>query len=234
MKKIDIFLEKTKAHHPVHAKYLENISLEKEDREEFENLLSYYEQRLNLSIEDQVQCYLKFLHKNLEETKFFLEHHHYRYATFEEVKNQVYFNEDYMQKYMVGLAISSYLWGTHISARKVFSHYLNQLQKNKELSYLEVGPGHGEYFLRAIKSEAFGRCVGIDISPTSCKMTQEIVASHTDFTKADFLCKDFLAFQTEEKYDLITMGEVLEHVERPLEFLKKSRVLLNGGGGNFL
>ncbi|MCE3040045.1 class I SAM-dependent methyltransferase [Helicobacter anatolicus] len=223
------FLELVAQKDVVHGKYLSALNLQEEDQKEFAKLLEFYQERMQISLQEQVECYLMFLHKNLEETKFFLENHRYRYSTFDEVKNQVYFNEEYMQKYMIGLAISSYIWSTHIGARKEFAKYLSTIESN--LKYLEVGVGHGEYFLQAIKSGCFAKCIGVDISPTSCKMSEEIIHHYQESCNADFLCKDFLMFDTQEKYDVIVMGEVLEHVEKPLEFLKKAKGLLSGGGG---
>lgn len=49
-------------------------------------------------------------------------------------------------------------------------------------------------------------------------------------TKCDFLCQDFFIYDFDKKADLIVIGEVLEHVEKPLEFLKRSKELLSDGG----
>lgn len=67
------------------------------------------------------------LNDTLEETKFFIESGTYRYSSFDEVKDKVYFNESYMKQYMIGLALSSFVWIAHIKVRKYFSQYLKIL-----------------------------------------------------------------------------------------------------------
>ncbi len=73
---------------------------------------------------------------------------------------------------------------------------------------------------------------GLDISPTSCELTQKMVKQQVGglITKCDFLCQDFFTYDFDKKADLIVIGEVLEHVEKPLEFLKRSKELLSDGG----
>ncbi|EEV5379681.1 class I SAM-dependent methyltransferase, partial [Campylobacter jejuni] len=93
---------------PIHSKYLKKIEFPQEDEEEFDKLISYYIQD-GISIKEQCDCYLLILNDTLEETKFFIENGAYRYSSFDEVKDKVYFNESYMKQYMIGLALSSFV-----------------------------------------------------------------------------------------------------------------------------
>lgn len=217
---------------PIHSKYLKKIEFSQEDEEEFDKLISYYIQD-SISIEEQCDCYLLILNDTLEETKFFIENGTYRYSSFDEVKDKVYFNESYMKQYMIGLALSSFVWIAHIKVRKYFSQYLKNF--TPKTTYFEIGPGHGEYFARAVKSGKFSAFYGLDISPTSCELTQKMVKQQVGglITKCDFLCQDFFTYDFDKKADLIVIGEVLEHVEKPLEFLKRSKELLSDGGEIF-
>lgn len=216
----------------IHSKYLRKIKFYQEDEEEFNKLISYYIQD-HISIEEQCNCYLLILNDTLEETKFFIENGHYRYSSFDEVKDKVYFNENYMKQYMIGLALSSYIWIAHIKIRKYFSQYLQDFAP--KTTYFEIGPGHGEYFARAVKSDKFSSFYGLDISPTSCELTQKMVKQQVGnlIKKCEFLCQDFFTHNFNKKADLIVIGEVLEHVEKPLEFLKRSKELLNNDGEIF-
>ena len=45
---------------------------------------------------------------------------------------------------------------------------------------------------------------------------------------------DFFQYKSDEKFDCIVMGEVLEHVERPLQMLEKIYELLNQTGKAFV
>lgn len=217
---------------PIHSKYLKKIHFSKEDEEEFDKLISYYIQD-NIDIKEQCDCYLLILNDTLEETKFFIENGCYRYSSFNEVKNKVYFNENYMKQYMIGLALSSYVWIAHIKVRKYFSQYLQNF--TSKTTYLEIGPGHGEYFARSVKSNKFSSFYGLDISPTSCELTRKMVKQQvgTLIKKCIFLCQDFFTYNFDKKADLIVIGEVLEHVEKPLELLKRSKELLSEDGEIF-
>ncbi|MBK1964670.1 class I SAM-dependent methyltransferase [Campylobacter novaezeelandiae] len=217
---------------PIHAKYLKKIEFNNNDILEFDRLVSYYLQS-GLSLEKLSECYLLILNDTLEETKYFIENGTYRYSSFDEVKDKVYFNKSYMKAYMIGLALSSYIWIAHIKVRKYFENFLLHT-KDKNL-YLEIGPGHGEFFAKAIKSEKFNSYVGIDISPTSCELTKEMVSYKIgNLSKNyEFLCKDFFTYNFEKKADLIVMGEILEHVEKPLIFLKRAYELLDKEGEVF-
>lgn len=48
------------------------------------------------------------------------------------------------------------------------------------------------------------------------------------------VCEDFLEFDTKVKFDMIVMGEVLEHVENPEIMLKKINSLLTQTGKSYI
>ncbi|MCR6570887.1 class I SAM-dependent methyltransferase [Campylobacter insulaenigrae] len=217
---------------PIHSKYLNKIKLDEEDKKEFEKLINFYLQN-SITLDELCECYLTILNDTLEETKFFIEHGCYRYNKFDEVKNKVYFNEKYMKKYMVGLALSSYIWIAHIKVRKYFQDYIDSTNLNG--NYFEIGPGHGEFFVKALKSLKFKYYLGLDLSPTSCELTKNMVENQVNdlVKKCEFLCKDFFQFDFDKKADLMVVGEVLEHVENPLMFLQRSKELLSDNGEIF-
>ena len=63
---------------------------------------------------------------------------------------------------------------------------------------------------------------GIDINPEAIKITNE------KYPQIDFQVKDFL--DLEEKYDVIFMQNVIEHLKEPKNALIKLRDLLNSNG----
>lgn len=63
---------------------------------------------------------------------------------------------------------------------------------------------------------------GIDINPEAIKITNE------KYPQIDFQVKDFL--DLEEKYDVIFMQNVIEHLKEPKNALVKLRDLLNSNG----
>lgn len=203
------------------GKYLENASsnLTAIERAGLENLINFYLHEKH-SLLDQAEAYLRFLEDTMEEQKYFIENGHYRYSTFKEVANDVYYDKEYMTKYMIGLALSNYLWSNHLEILRWYSAKIKSLRGSK---YLEIGPGHGEYFVQAIKNSEFKKYTAVDISETSVNITKNFVEYSLKDQKKDYqvICRDFFTFTAEDKYDAIIMGEVLEHVEEPRAFLKK-------------
>ncbi len=188
----------------------------------------------NISIEYLSECYLTIVADTLEEQMYFMRHESYRYHRFEDVANNVYFNDAYMKKYMYGLAITAFLWPNHTALHRFF---LENLPTGKKGRYLEIGPGHGYYFMNAMTRTDFDSFTGVDISKTSLDLTRNIIRhfypeSHADVKLVE---ADFLQWQDHEApYDAITMGEVLEHVENPLDFLKKIASLSTANSHVFL
>ena len=174
-----------------------------------------------LDLAELAVCYETILEDTLKEQLYFVRHKKYRYTTFSEVAESVYHNPEYMRRYMHGLALTSFIWPNHVDMRRFFE---KTLPKDRSGSYLEVGPGHGLYFMTAMRLASFDRFTGIDISPTSIEMSERIVRHFFANTSApvDFLCRDFLDQEPPRgPFGAIVMGEVLEHIERPEAFLKR-------------
>ncbi len=110
------------------------------------------------------------------EQMYFKRHKKYRYSTYDQVCSSVYNNDKYMKMYMHGLALTSFLWLNHA---KIMQYFRKSISNTSGINYIEIGPGHGFYFMEAMKLSKY------------------------------------------DKYDAVVMGEVLEHVEKPKDFLEK-------------
>lgn len=175
--------------------------------------------------EKMAQAYSTIANDTLREQIYFQRNKRYRHDRFASVAENVYFDADYMARYMYGLALTLYLWPNHL---QIFRHFQRTIASADGGSYLEVGPGHGAFFRQAMQSGAFHTCVGIDISPTSLAMTQRMLESSGAqsgvswrLIEADLLT----ATDIGSGYDAVVMGEVLEHVEQPGRFLERIRDL---------
>ena len=191
--------------------------------EEIENLNNYIDflvAKENLSISFIAKAYNLIVQDTLREQIYFLRNKKYRYSTYAEVAGSVYLNDDYMTMYMYGLAITSFLWPQHCQMKRWFSE---RIPKNRNGKYLEIGPGHGYYFMDAQKKTSFEHFLGVDLSPTSIRLTKSILESgyFGKFSSYELQLIDFLSVDLKEKYDAVVMGEVLEHVENPVAFIKK-------------
>ena len=213
---------------PMHAKFIRSSlkSLRSADAEDLNEYLSFC-LACDMTLERVADCYNTIVTDTQTEQMHFMRNKKYRYSTFDEVAGHVYFDADYMQKYMCGLAVTSFLWPNHNAMHQFF---LDSFPSDVGGIYLEVGPGHGYYFMKAALLGQFDRLVGIDISPESVRMTGEILDyfgikkqynDRVQLIEANFLNHDM----SDENFSVIVMGEVLEHVEKPEEFLSRLRDL---------
>ena len=206
---------------PIQERFLEGVlaQLAPSDTQDLEALINYYLHH-GLTMDDVANSYMTVVDDFLTEQTYFRKNKKYRYSTFNEVKDKVYFSEDYMGRYMVGLSLTQYLWPNH---KKLLDFFKATFPGHMTGKYLEVGPGHGFYFSTAIKLGKFKEFIAVDLSPKSLELTKNMAQSLK--AQKQFLCVDFLSWSTQEKFDAVVMGEVLEHVENPGAFLTKIRDL---------
>ncbi len=205
---------------PMHRRFL-NTSVSKlsdAERAEAERYIDFL-QLQGHTVDSLASCYLTIVEDTFREELHFRETGRYRCSSYAEAAAAVYHNPDYMQRYMVGLALSSFWWINHVELRRFFTTYI---QGRKGALYREIGPGHGLYFLEAMRKSAFERYEGIDISETSVAMTRHVIDSgyFGSFAKANVVQADFLSGGIGDPADVLVMGEILEHVESPRRFLE--------------
>jgi SAM-dependent methyltransferase len=204
---------------PRHEKYLhtEMIGIQPSEISACEHTLGYFT-CLGESAESIADKYLILVDSLLAEQWYFAKHHQYRYSTFEQVK-AFYKDAKYMECYHIGLALSQYFWKVH---RNLFRFYTSFLERTTRGGmYFEVGPGHGEHFVAALRSGKFTRYTGVDISETSVARTRNFLSYSLPNTTESYeiLCENFFYYHSDEKANVVVMGEVLEHVEDPLDLL---------------
>ncbi|WP_309640374.1 class I SAM-dependent methyltransferase [Flavobacterium sp.] len=95
-------------------------------------------------------------------------------------------------------------------------------------SLLELGLGHG--YTTTIFSKQFSKHVVLDGSNAIIKNFQ---SKYPD-CKAEIVETYFEKFESNEKFDLIVMGFILEHVDNPVEILKHYKQFLAPNGRMFI
>lgn len=190
-------------------------------------------------LEEVVRSYRVVVEDTLREQLFFRRHRRYRHQRFADVAGSVYFSPEYMGRYMRGLAVTSFLWPNHAAIRHHFEWTLDRLPGllgagPRSGRYLEVGPGHGFYMAAAMRRRVCRTYLGVDLSPTSVALTREMLARTRSDAAWEVREADFSDATLEGPFDLVVMGEVLEHVEDPLTILRRARALTAPSGITFL
>jgi 2-polyprenyl-3-methyl-5-hydroxy-6-metoxy-1,4-benzoquinol methylase len=149
------------------------------------------------------------------------------------VKSEVYDNKEKMKRYIIGLLLSYLFWPNHYGIIRFFQDCLNE---SKITNYLEIGAGHGLFTVETLKKFPKTDCFLVDISETSLEVTEELLRAYNiDIENVNFVNNDFLNIEKPFKgYDFIVMGEVLEHIEDPIKFLNKAKMMLEENGVIFL
>lgn len=103
-------------------------------------------------------------------------------------------------------------------ASNILSGIRKQVQGNK---LLEVGVGAGEMI--AVAKEMLFDVTGVEIRPSYASNVSNIfgVTVH---------CMDIMEFETDELFDVVLLGDVIEHLADPVKMLNKISTLLNKDG----
>lgn len=190
-----------------------------EEKDGLAALLSFYTKQGD-AVEHLAECYLGFIQDIMEEQLYFRENRHYRYSSSKEVNSFFYQNTGYMEYYMKGLAISTYLLESHRKCREWFCEKISGFGRGKY--WLDAGVGHGEYLQLAVCHTDYEHYLGIDISPTCVQMCKEMMAQRVPkgAKNIDIREQDFFQYGG-PVCDAVILGEILEHVEAPRAFLQK-------------
>ncbi len=101
-------------------------------------------------------------------------------------------------------------------------------EEPSRMSLLDVGSGRGE-LLAAARREGLGRVVGLELSEAMIRFARE----HYDVEVRPLLLEDFAA-STGERFDIVVLNAVLEHVYDPDSMVRAARALLTDQGLLFI
>jgi len=207
---------------PLHRSFM-TASLKALTNEEKASAEEYIEFLLTSGSTEEGLCdaYLMVIRDMYKEELYFRRTGRYRCASYSEALEAVYNNDVYMRQYMIGLGLSSYWWINHALMVRFFKKTLRTCVGR---IYREIGPGHGLYFLAAMRGSALHTFQGIDISATSVELTNRVVRSAFSRDIKDYRIwqGDFLTESFDTPANVLVMGEVLEHVENPMLFLRRA------------
>ncbi|MCK9612006.1 MAG: methyltransferase domain-containing protein [Bacteroidales bacterium] len=234
-KTLDYIIDSISSKNKLHAKKIKN-NIKNFDEEYYTRADNFFKKYLtilqkdNKTIDYAIDCYLQMIADINYETVQFAKTGEYSSKSFEEVNKRVYSNPEVMKYYVHGILMSQFLWAHHYKIHTFFSKIIKE-NSNHISRYLEVGGGHGLYASEAIKiigkQSTFHL---VDISQSSLELAKMMIDNDT----VSYFHSDIFHFEPCTKYDFITMGEVLEHVEEPGKLLKKLYDLLEDNGKLFI
>jgi len=161
----------------------------------------------------------------------------YLYSTFSEVEENLYSKNDSHEHgpdYLWGLYFSEIFWKIHYNFTKFFlQSFVNDVKNEGRV--LEVPTGSGFFLCEFLQKNSKWKGTGVDLADSSISISQKILRTN-HISKDSYVLKkyDFHNLKEEEKFDRIICGEFLEHLENPLEALKKFNNLLKNDGKMFL
>lgn len=174
----------------------------------------------------------EMLHARLE----FLRSGTYGKGSAAKIDQELYQNPAWMMKQLLGLALSHFTWRHHYQLLK-FYREISGCIEHKEYN-LEIGSGHGLYTQALLANNVGWASFDIlDISPTALQLTRQVLESIVPAEKmqnVSFCQNDVIHWESNKKYDFITMGEVLEHVEAPEVLLRALKKRLSKDGKVFI
>lgn len=105
---------------------------------------------------------------------------------------------------------------------RIYGDIFNKCKQYTEgTKYLEIGVGNGE--MLACAMEMGFEADAVEICKEDCINVSSALG-------VDIKWCDFMEFETNKKYDVIIMGDVLEHVSQPVKALQKAYDLLSEKG----
>lgn len=230
MELVKEFISLVSEKNELQKKYLEKWKAEDAERKELGMILQFFMEELGYDMDFITEAYLFINHMVMEETYYFMRNCRYRNSTFDEVKKMVYDNPWYMERYMMGLSISDYIWINHIKILRYFEKNIGCFSGR----YLEIGPGFGQCLVKALMKGGFSEYHACDISKISVERSNRYLKYRNLAEKCNVEEKDFFLYDSEFKFHCIVMGEVLEHIEHPKEMLEKVYGLLEDDGKAFV
>lgn len=188
------------------------------------------------ALELAAQGYASFAFDTLRRQKAFEASGEYPHKTYAQAAQEVYFNAEHMtREYLPGLLLSHYLWPHHYRQLSFFdTAFLAPMRlAGDPQRFAEVGVGTGVYSGRILRALQQARGIGYDISPSSCAYATTHVHAIGAAGRYEMREQDIVG-QPVQPVAWLVCVEVLEHLEKPLEFLRALRAALAPGGRAFI
>jgi len=233
--KLEYIIDTITKRNVLHGKKLKNLltQVDINYRKRAELFFERYERFLiknQKTLDFAIDCYLQMLADVSYETIQFVKTGQYSNSSFEDVNERVYNNPELMTGYLHGLILRQFLFPQNYKILMFFNSIIKK-NENNITDYLEIGGGHGLFLSEALSIlNSDVNYTLIDISKSALDFSRAFI----DSPKVTYIASDVFKYKSRVRYDFITMGEVLEHVENPVELLKAVKQLLKKEGKLFI
>jgi 2-polyprenyl-3-methyl-5-hydroxy-6-metoxy-1,4-benzoquinol methylase len=193
-------------------------------------------QQRAMSTTDLLDAFADFMVDYLREQSQFLDTGAYsnQGRSFDDVRREVYDDDSYMNFYLLGLLISYGVFPHHYREYRFFSRrFLPSLQR--ELPCAEFGVGHGLFLSSVLEAGRASFGVGYDVSPAALSLAGDMMRvkgvppGRYTLVHGDAVSEEMPHGQ----YGGMIAAGLLEHIERPQEFLERLRGKLAPRDGRF-
>ena len=184
---------------------------------------------------EAVRGYNNFVFDGMRLQKKFEKSLKYEKNSYEEARNNVYDNKDYMFKlYLPGILLSHFSWPHHYEQLLFFKKKVLKNIPNKKIKFCDIGPGTGFYtrFILDNKNQSLGHV--FDISDHSLNFTKNQCQKFNVSERLICNKKNIINLDIENEFDFLVNVEVLEHLENPEEFLKALRRMMKENSYGFI
>lgn len=109
--------------------------------------------------------------------------------------------------------------------RDIYERYrltIEHAERSGAKSVLDIGCGSGRYEV-GLAEAGVERAVGVDFSPGMIDLARQYTRDLS--MHCEFICQDFMAYETDERFDLVFAMGVFDYVPEPLTMLEKMRDL---------
>ncbi len=224
-------LQEIKTQDPLHAKTLKHPISESKDYDRLRNHIYSYFKRSGINAKTVAGDYLHMVGDMRREAGYFMLYDKYSCKNQQEAFKKVYSRPEVMRYYMNALLISQLLWIHHFNMLQYFKKTLSISNKCDDYKVLDVGAGYA-LFSWIVKSKRpdFGKITILDVSDDSLEMAAKMLGRK----QITYLNYGLFFLGHELEYDLIILGEILEHLDDPLATLRKAVSHLSERGMIFL
>lgn len=187
--------------------------------------------------ERAVRAYIRICFEHFRAQSFLLKHGRYAGSDYEELRREVYENDEVMDGYYLdGLYLTTVFWPNHYRLMRLFlDRFVPTLPHGCRYGELAVGPG--TYVSQALVARPDLHAEVFDLSASALAYTERLLRRRgVDSSRFSLTRCDVRRLNTvpDAAFDALVMGELIEHLPNPAEVLSEGRRVLRTGGRLFL